>query len=127
MVPEGSEGQFYSLYQVTDRGSSWLGPLIVTTVVQATNSLRLALIYVVLVLGTAARLLPSCNAPASNVVLPWSNRRAVIPAIALWRFVDHKQGLVESGRMVMDDHHQQDESNEEGEELTLIQNLRAES
>ncbi|TPX67810.1 hypothetical protein CcCBS67573_g07395 [Chytriomyces confervae] len=32
LLPPGHEGSFYSLYLLTDKGSSWIGPLIVTAI-----------------------------------------------------------------------------------------------
>ncbi|CAI5504413.1 unnamed protein product, partial [Closterium sp. Naga37s-1] len=34
MIPVGREGAFFSLYSVSDKGSSWLGPFIVAVIVQ---------------------------------------------------------------------------------------------
>lgn len=41
LIPRGRESAFYSLYELTNRGSSALGPLIVTGIQQATGNLRL--------------------------------------------------------------------------------------
>lgn len=40
LIPPGKEGQFFSLYQITDKGGSWLGPLAITIIKQTTHSLR---------------------------------------------------------------------------------------
>ncbi|ORY48449.1 MFS general substrate transporter [Rhizoclosmatium globosum] len=32
LLPPGSESEFFSLYEITDKGSSWVGPLIVATI-----------------------------------------------------------------------------------------------
>ena len=45
MIPEGLESQFYALFSFTDRGSSWIGPAVVATVIQSTGSIRLAFVY----------------------------------------------------------------------------------
>lgn len=50
MIPEGLEAQFYSLYNVTDRGSSWIGPAVVATVINTTGSIRLAFAYPLIML-----------------------------------------------------------------------------
>lgn len=41
LIPRGRESAFYSLYELTNRGSSALGPLVVTGIQQATGNLRL--------------------------------------------------------------------------------------
>ena len=47
MIPAGKESQYYSLYVVGERGTSWLGPLVFAGVGQATGSFRLAIIALV--------------------------------------------------------------------------------
>ena len=47
MVPEGKEAQYFSLYEVGERSTSWLGPLVFAGVGQATGSFRLAIISLV--------------------------------------------------------------------------------
>lgn len=44
MIPVGKEAQYYSLYTVGERGTSWLGPLIFAGIGQATGSFRYAII-----------------------------------------------------------------------------------
>ena len=40
-IPKGKEHEYFGFFEVTDKGTSWLGPLIVGIVVDATGSLRL--------------------------------------------------------------------------------------
>lgn len=47
MVPPGREAQYFSLYEVGERSTSWLGPLVFAAVGQATGSFRLAIISLV--------------------------------------------------------------------------------
>ena len=47
MVPEGKEAEYFSLYEVGERSTSWLGPLVFAGVGQATGSFRLAIISLV--------------------------------------------------------------------------------
>lgn len=56
-LPEGKEAQLFSLFAFTDRSSSWIGPAIVASVLQATGSIRLAFVYPVVVLLVPAILL----------------------------------------------------------------------
>ena len=48
MIPKGKDAQYYSLYVVGERGTSWLGPLVFAGVGQATGSFRLAIIALVI-------------------------------------------------------------------------------
>ncbi len=48
MVPTGKEAQYFSLYEVGERSTSWLGPLLFAGVGQATGSFRLAIISLVI-------------------------------------------------------------------------------
>jgi MFS transporter, UMF1 family len=54
MIPKGREASFFGLYEVSERGTSWLGPFIFGAVVAATNSYRQALLSVIVlfVVGT---------------------------------------------------------------------------
>lgn len=47
MIPEGKDAQYYSLYVVGEKGTSWLGPLVFAGVGQATGSFRLAIVALV--------------------------------------------------------------------------------
>ncbi|MQA09938.1 MAG: MFS transporter [Pseudonocardiaceae bacterium] len=44
MVPPGKEAQYFSLYQISEKGTSWLGPLLFAGIGQATGSFRYAII-----------------------------------------------------------------------------------
>ncbi|MCM3869065.1 MAG: MFS transporter [Pyrinomonadaceae bacterium] len=54
MIPKGREASFFGLYEVSERGTSWLGPLLFGAVVAATDSYRQALLSLILlfVVGT---------------------------------------------------------------------------
>ncbi len=54
MIPKGRESSFFGLYEVSERGTSWLGPLLFGAVVAATNSYRQALLSLIIlfVVGT---------------------------------------------------------------------------
>ncbi len=47
MVPPGKEAEYFSLYEVGERATSWLGPLLFAGVGQATGSFRTAIISLV--------------------------------------------------------------------------------
>ncbi len=47
MIPAGKEAQYYSLYEIGERGTSWLGPLLFAAVGQATGSFRYAILALI--------------------------------------------------------------------------------
>ncbi len=53
MIPAGHEASFFGLYEISERGTSWIGPLIFGYVAGATNSYRQAILslIVLFVLG----------------------------------------------------------------------------
>ncbi|KAF4701262.1 Autophagy protein 22, partial [Perkinsus olseni] len=61
----GRETEFFSLYAITDRGSSWLGPLVVGIIRNFTGSLRGGFVYMFIMI--------------------------VLPSLGLAFFVDHDQ------------------------------------
>ncbi|MEM7345896.1 MAG: MFS transporter, partial [Chloroflexota bacterium] len=44
MIPKGRESAYFGLYIISDRGTSWIGPLVFALAVQATGSSRAALL-----------------------------------------------------------------------------------
>lgn len=58
MVPRGRETAFFSLYELTNKGSSALGPLVMTAIQQATGELRYAWIFVITNIVSAAMMHP---------------------------------------------------------------------
>jgi UMF1 family MFS transporter len=58
LIPPGEEAAFFSVYELTNRGSSWLGPLVLSAVQQQTGSLALGFLYIaVMTLGGCVGLL----------------------------------------------------------------------
>jgi UMF1 family MFS transporter len=47
MIPKGREASFFSLYEVSDRGTSWLGPLVFGIVASRTGSYRQAILSLI--------------------------------------------------------------------------------
>jgi UMF1 family MFS transporter len=47
MIPEGREASFFGIYEISERGTSWLGPLIFGIVVSVTNSYRQAILSLI--------------------------------------------------------------------------------
>ena len=44
LIPEGKEGEYFGLYEISDKGTSWLGPLLFGLAFDLTNSYRKAII-----------------------------------------------------------------------------------
>jgi UMF1 family MFS transporter len=44
MIPEGREGEYFSLYEISDKGTSWMAPLIFGLALQFTGSYRTAIL-----------------------------------------------------------------------------------
>jgi UMF1 family MFS transporter len=54
MIPRGREASFFGLYEISERGTSWLGPIVFATVVAYTGSYRQAILSLIafIVIGT---------------------------------------------------------------------------
>ncbi|MDG4831063.1 MFS transporter [Solwaraspora sp. WMMD1047] len=44
LIPKGKEGEYFGLYEISDKGTSWLGPLLFGVAYGATESYRVAII-----------------------------------------------------------------------------------
>ena len=47
MIPPGREAAFFGLYEVSERGTSWMGPLLFSVVIASTGSYRQALLSLI--------------------------------------------------------------------------------
>ncbi len=47
LIPDGKEAAFFSLYEVSERGTSWMGPLLFSIVIARTGSYRQALLSLI--------------------------------------------------------------------------------
>ncbi|MEV4705156.1 MFS transporter [Actinoplanes sp. NPDC049316] len=47
LIPEGREGEYYGFYEISDKGTSWLGPLAFGLVFQLTDSYRVGIVSLV--------------------------------------------------------------------------------
>jgi UMF1 family MFS transporter len=47
MIPRGKEASFFGLYEVSERGTSWMGPLLFSIVIARTGSYRQALLSLI--------------------------------------------------------------------------------
>jgi MFS transporter, UMF1 family len=59
MIPRGREASFFGLYEISERGTSWLGPIVFAEVVAYTGSYRQAILSLIafFVIGTVILLL----------------------------------------------------------------------
>jgi len=53
LVPTDMEAEFFGFYEVTDKGSSWIGTLLAAFITNSTDNLRLINIYILLALWLA--------------------------------------------------------------------------
>ncbi len=61
MIPDGKEAEFYAFYEVSERGTSWTGPLIFGLVNQSSGSLRPAILSLIFFFIMGLFLLPFVN------------------------------------------------------------------
>jgi MFS transporter, UMF1 family len=61
MIPTGQEAAYFSLYEISERGTSWLGPLVFGLMLQLTGSYRSALISLVVFFVAGFALLAVVN------------------------------------------------------------------
>jgi len=61
MIPTGKEAEFYSFYEVSERGTSWTGPLIFGLVNQWFGSLRIGILALIFYFVAGLILLPFVN------------------------------------------------------------------
>jgi UMF1 family MFS transporter len=47
MIPKGQEAEYFSLYEVSDKGTSWLAPLMFGLALQFTSSYRVAIVSLI--------------------------------------------------------------------------------
>jgi MFS transporter, UMF1 family len=57
LIPAGREGEYYGFYEISDKGTSWLGPLAFGLVFQLTNSYRIGIVSLVVFFAVGAVLL----------------------------------------------------------------------
>lgn len=61
MIPRGQEAEYFSLYEVSERGTSWLAPLLFGLVLQFSGSYRLAIISLIVFFAVGLALLLLVN------------------------------------------------------------------
>jgi len=63
MIPQGQEAEFYSFYEISERGTSWLGTFTFGIVNQLFNSLRFGILSVIFFFIAGLIILPLVNVP----------------------------------------------------------------
>jgi UMF1 family MFS transporter len=48
LIPKGKEAEYFGFYEISDKGTSWIGPLIFTVIFQATSSYRYGIVSVLI-------------------------------------------------------------------------------
>ncbi|MEJ5223433.1 MAG: MFS transporter, partial [Anaerolineales bacterium] len=61
MIPAGKEAEFYSFYEISERGTSWIGPLIFGLMNQLFGSLRPAILSLIFFFVAGLLILPFVN------------------------------------------------------------------
>jgi len=61
LIPKGKEAQYFSFYEISDRGTSWLGPLLFGLAYQFTDSYRLAILSLIIFFVLGGLLLKSID------------------------------------------------------------------
>jgi len=63
MVPKGQEAEFYAFYEVSERGTSWLGTFIFGLVNQVFGSMRIGILSLIFFFILGLIILPFVNVP----------------------------------------------------------------
>lgn len=61
MIPKGKEAEFYSFYEVSDRGTSWTGPLVFSLANDIFHSLRFGILSLIIYFFAGLIILPFVN------------------------------------------------------------------
>ncbi len=61
MIPSGKEAEFYSFYEISERGTSWIGPLLFGLMNQLFGNLRLAILSLIFFFVVGLLILPFVN------------------------------------------------------------------
>jgi UMF1 family MFS transporter len=61
MIPDGQEAEYYSFYEISERGTSWIGPLVFGLANQIFGSLRPALLSLIFFFLMGLIILPFVN------------------------------------------------------------------
>ena len=68
LIPKSRESEFFSFYELTDKGSSWLGPMVVSGLA-ATGTLRLSFVYILFMTAVPAYFLWNLDIDAGKAAV----------------------------------------------------------
>jgi UMF1 family MFS transporter len=57
MIPKNREAEYFSFYEISERGTSWLGPAVFGLAVQLTGTQRIAIISLIVFFAVGLALL----------------------------------------------------------------------
>jgi UMF1 family MFS transporter len=63
LIPSGKQAEYYSFYEISERGTSWIGPLLFGLMNQLTGSLRPAILSLIFFFLAGLIVLPFVNVP----------------------------------------------------------------
>jgi UMF1 family MFS transporter len=61
MIPDGREAEFYAFYEISERGTSWIGPLLFGLMNQVFGNLRPAILSLIFFFVAGLIVLPLVN------------------------------------------------------------------
>jgi UMF1 family MFS transporter len=61
MIPNGKEAEYYSFYEISERGTSWIGPLVFGLANQMFGNLRIAILSLIFFFIAGLIVLPFVN------------------------------------------------------------------
>lgn len=91
LTPPGHESEFFGFYEITDKGSAWIGPFVVALLTEWTGQIRYSFIY----------LLISLLIPA--IVLRWVDVKEGSAQARAFSEAEHAVPMVEFGRLDTED------------------------
>ena len=67
LIPRGEEARWYGLFSITDKSSSFLGPLVVGVIADLTGNIRYAFLFLVAMIWIAVPILWSVDAEKGRI------------------------------------------------------------
>src|SRR4029077_10091466 len=61
LVPKGKEAEYFSIYEISDKGTSWLGPAFYGLALQLTGSYRAAILSLIIFFAAGLAILSRLN------------------------------------------------------------------
>jgi UMF1 family MFS transporter len=63
LVPKNNEAEFFSIYEISERGTSWLGPMVFGIANQVFRDIRIGILSLIFFFVIGLVLLPFVNVP----------------------------------------------------------------